>query len=152
MKRYITTALVVGLFLGTMTTSANAHAGSNSRIKPYMNDRCRYEMLDDRHSTVHEVTHTAACAESKWAVPGGLSYALTIGRRESGLRYNAWNSSSGACGVFQHLSRYWAGRQNAFDGPVWRLGESCKNARANIIVTMRMVHRMWSWSHWTTAY
>jgi len=145
------TAVLVGALLLIPTTPVLGHSGSNGRIRPYMNDRCRYEMLDDRHSTQHEVTHTILCAESKWAVPGGASFAITIGQRESGLRYDAWNSYSGACGIFQHLSHYWPGRQNAFDGPVWRLGESCKNMRANIIVTMRMVHRLGNWNPWSTA-
>lgn len=151
MKLFLTILATLAM-LATAVIPAGAHAGSHTRIRPYMDYRCRYETLDVRHSTQHEVIHTILCAESKWSVPGGASYAITIGQRESGLRYNAWNSYSGACGIFQHLSRYWPGRQNAYSGPVWRLGESCKNMRANIIVTMRMVHRLNSWAAWSTAH
>jgi len=70
--------------------------------------------------------------------------ALYIADRESNFRPRAYNSYSGASGVFQHLRRYWGARADAYGFDGW----SAFNARANIMVTMRMVHRLGSWSPW----
>jgi hypothetical protein len=69
---------------------------------------------------------------------------LYVANRESDFEPRAYNSSTGASGVFQHLRRYWPGRADVFGFGGW----SAFNARANIMVTMRMVHRMGDWSHW----
>jgi hypothetical protein len=70
--------------------------------------------------------------------------ALYVADRESEFRPKAYNGYSGASGIFQHLSRYWPGRADAFGFGGW----SAFNARANIMVTMRMVHRQGDWSDW----
>ena len=70
--------------------------------------------------------------------------ALYVAGRESEFRPKAYNGYSGASGIFQHLRRYWPGRADVFGFDGW----SAFNARANIMVTMRMVHRKGSWSDW----
>lgn len=150
-RRFHATVLLLLVSIIAIPSSALAHSGSQSRMKSYMAKQCRYNSLDSRAWTSHEVLHTINCATNKWSVPGGAKYARTIAWRESRYNARAWNPYSKACGVFQHLIRYWPGRQNAFDGPKWNLAESCKNGRANVIVTIRMVHRIGNWSHWSTG-
>ena len=84
------------------------------------------------------------CAAGRWHVPGGATMALYVADRESEFRPKAYNGYSGASGIFQHLSRYWPGRADTFGFGGW----SAFNARANIMVTMRMVHRQGNWSDW----
>ena len=91
--------------------------------------------IDWRRGPWH-VKKLIRCAEARWSVPGGAPKALSIARRESKFRPRAYNSYSGAAGIFQHLRRYWPGRASIFG---FR-GYSAFNARANIMVTMRMVH------------
>ena len=70
--------------------------------------------------------------------------ALYIADRESHFHPRAYNAWSGAMGVYQHLRRYWPGRAFAYGFRGW----SGFNARANIIVTMRLVRRLGNWSPW----
>ena len=83
------------------------------------------------------------CAARHFHVPGGVAKALYIAGRESHYYPGAYNAYSGALGVYQHLSRYWPGRATAYGFRGW----SGFNARANIIVTMRMV-RSTGWYPW----
>jgi len=82
------------------------------------------------------------CAAAHWAVPGGARQALYIADRESHYFPRAYNPS-GAEGIYQHMRWFWPGRARIYGFPGW----SAFNARANIIVTMRMVHRG-GWSPW----
>ena len=91
------------------------------------------------------------CAVATWPVPGGAATARCIAERESHLDPHAVNTSSGAAGVYQHLPRYWPARARAYLRPEWfpnaRGPIGPFRARANVIVTMRMVHGG-SWSPW----
>ena len=98
--------------------------------------------VDWREGTWH-VKKLIRCAAQHWGVPGGVTKALYIANRESHFDPNAYNSYSGAKGIYQHLNRYWPGRAYAYGFK----GYSAFNARANIIVTMRMVKR-YGWSPW----
>lgn len=89
-----------------------------------------------------QIKQLIRCAASNWAVPGGVATALDIANRESRFRPGAYNAS-GAAGIYQHLLRYWPGRAAAYGFRGW----SAFNARANIIVTMRMVHAA-GWGPW----
>jgi hypothetical protein len=84
------------------------------------------------------------CAAWHYAVPGRATKALSIANRESRFQPGAYNPYSGALGIYQHLSVYWPGRAYAFGFKDW----SAFNARANIIVTMRMVRRIGGWGPW----
>ena len=63
--------------------------------------------------------------------------------RESMFDPDAYNAYACARGIFQHLCRYWPGRAYDYGFKGW----SAYNARANIIVTMKMV-RKHGWSAW----
>jgi hypothetical protein len=69
--------------------------------------------------------------------------ALYIAWRESRYRPSAYNAAGGAAGIFQHLLKYWPDRAVDYGFRNW----SAFNARANIIVTMRMV-RQYGWAPW----
>jgi len=98
--------------------------------------------VDWRKGTWH-VKQLIRCAADHWNVPGGVRMALYVANRESHYFPHAYNSYSGASGVYQHLSSYWPGRAHAYGFK----GYSAFNARANIIVTMRMVKR-YGWGPW----
>lgn len=95
------------------------------------------------------VVRLADCAVRRWW-PGHTRLVLTIVDRESGYFPYAtnpddgvacWAGTYGSCGLGQHLIRYWPGRASAYlrrdwfkvwPVPWW-------NARANMIVTVRMM-------------
>jgi hypothetical protein len=99
--------------------------------------------IDWREGTWH-VKRLIRCAAHRWDVPGGANKALSIAGRESHFKPGAYNAYSGASGIYQHLRRYWPGRARAYGFRGW----SAFNARANIIVSIRMVHSLGSWSPW----
>lgn len=99
------------------------------------------------------------CAVRRWPVPGGLQKALYIAQRESGLLWwaanparEACNSGWGSCGVYQHLARYWPARVRKYLQPEWFPHTwpdvPWWNARANVIVAIRMAHSG-GWCPWT---
>lgn len=96
--------------------------------------------IDWREGRWH-VKKLITCSARRWGV--NPQTALWVADRESDFRPNAFNSSSCAKGVFQHLCRYWDGRAYAYGFK----DRSAFNARANIIVTMKMVRR-YGWSPW----
>ena len=88
-----------------------------------------------------EMKHLIRCAARHWDV--NADKALSIAHRESLYDPDAHNSWSCAKGIYQHLCRYWPDR--AYDYGF--KGRSAFNARANIIVTMKMVRRH-GWGPW----
>jgi hypothetical protein len=88
-----------------------------------------------------EVKRLIRCAAHHWGV--NAHEAVSIAHRESLFHPDAYNSGSCAKGIYQHLCRYWPER--AFDYGF--KGHSAFNARANIIVTMKMVRRH-GWGPW----
>jgi soluble lytic murein transglycosylase-like protein len=87
------------------------------------------------------VKRLVRCAARFYGV--SVDKALYIANRESNFRPRAYNSWSCAKGIYQHLCRYWPGRATTYG---FR-DKSAYNARANIMVTMRMVKR-YGWSPW----
>ena len=98
----------------------------------------------DWHKGTWQVKQLISCAARYWKVPGGAHTALAIADRESHFHPNAYNPS-GCAGIFQQMLRYWPGRASAYGFAGW----SAFNARANIIVSMRMVARG-GWGPWGT--
>jgi hypothetical protein len=132
--------LIVAALL-TLTTTLllvpqhRAEARPRSRISP------RFCAIDWRDGDA-AVRRLIRCAERRWSVPGGASKAVAVARCESGLEPDA--HSSGNAGVYQHATRYWPGRAAAWGFRGW----SVYNGRANVIVTLRMVHRA-GWNPWS---
>ena len=139
MRRRFPAALLLAslMFLVPLTSLSSAAQAREADVGRHV---CQ---IDWRKGDWH-VKQLIRCAEDRWSVPGGSSMALYVASRESHLNPKAYNSYSGASGIFQHLRQYWPERADSFGFDGW----SAFNARANIMVTIRMVHRMGSWSHW----
>ncbi len=71
--------------------------------------------------------------------------ALRVIQCESKGNPDAYNSSSGASGLFQHLQRYWAGRVEAAG---WGSSVSPFDPPANIAVAAWLSDKGTDWSHW----
>lgn len=129
MRKVMTTVLVGALLL--IPTTAHAK-----------NPECRFGL------GTRAMRRTIWCMVNKYPVPGGVRKALYIADRESGDVHTATNSSSGACGIYQHIPTYWPGRYATYSpakfGP---MPSSCYNGRTNIIVTILMVQRS-GWGPW----
>lgn len=133
-----TLTLFLTLILTTLPlTSAGAVVPGGTRRVP-----AKICDIDWREGT-WQVRRLIRCAAHRWPVPGGADLALYIADRESNFLPNAYNAS-GAAGIYQHLLSYWPGRATTFGFHGW----SAFNARANIIVTMKMVHRG-GWGPWS---
>jgi transglycosylase-like protein with SLT domain len=96
--------------------------------------------IDWRQSTWH-VKRLIRCAASHYGISSRK--ALYIAWRESRFRPTAYNASGQAAGLYQHLLKYWPDRADDYGFRHW----SVFNARANILVTMRMVRRF-GWAPW----
>ncbi|MEX0650458.1 MAG: hypothetical protein WD186_00325 [Actinomycetota bacterium] len=122
--------LALALALVPVLSLANPAGARETKVAEHV---CQIDWRDGEW----QVRQLIRCAADRWHVPGGMSMALYVADRESEFRPQAYNGYSGASGIFQHLSRYWPGRADTFGFGGW----SAFNARANIMVTMRMVHR-----------
>ncbi len=96
--------------------------------------------IDWRTGTMH-VKDLIRCAAKHFGV--NPDKALYVARRESRFDPTAYNGSSCAKGIYQHLCKYWPGRASTYGFDDW----SAYNGRANIMVTMRMV-RKHGWAPW----
>jgi hypothetical protein len=83
------------------------------------------------------------CAARRWDSPGTPTKAVEVARCESHLDPDAYNPN-GYAGLFQQATRYWPGRADRWGQP----DRSVYNARANIIVSIRMARALGSWSAW----
>jgi hypothetical protein len=131
-------ALAATLILTAMLTIAPALRAPEASAYTYTPRKiCQIDWRDGRW----HVKKLIRCAARHWGVSPRM--ALYVADRESDFRPRAFNGSSCAKGVFQHLCRYWSGRAYRYGFKGW----SAFNARANIIVTMKMVKR-YGWSPW----
>jgi len=99
--------------------------------------------LDWREGTWH-VKQLIRCAARRWNSPGTPRQAIRVARCESNLNPHAYNSG-GYAGLFQQASQYWPGRADRWG----QGGRSVFNARANVIVSIRMAHAYGSCSAWS---
>lgn len=142
MKRLFTVLVAGTLMLGLMAVPAQAG---------WRQKQCTYQSLEPGHWTYRENHLTEECFAKKLGV--SVATAHYVVDRESGHNEKAYNSYSGAAGLYQHLSRYWAGRVSAFDNLLDRYrvkNRSVWNPRANALVAMAMV-RTSGWGAWTTV-
>jgi hypothetical protein len=105
-------------------------------------DRIRYETLENPQWTARETVLTITAAADRFNV--SRSVMMCIARRESNLDEDAYNSYSGASGLFQHLRRYWPSRVRSYNHGVggWldvKPNASPFSARANALVSARMM-------------
>lgn len=83
------------------------------------------------------------CAARQWDSPGTPRRAVAVARCESSLRPDAYNPN-GFAGLFQQATRYWPERAVYWGQP----DRSVFNARANVIVSIRMAADAGSWRAW----
>jgi hypothetical protein len=134
--------LLATLILTAMITSfpvaqVSAYARTEDRYTYTSRSICK---IDWRQSTL-QVKKLIRCAANHYGV--GVKKALSIARRESHFDPTAFNDSTCAKGIYQHLCKYWPDRAFAYGFRDW----SAFNGRANIIVTMKMVRR-YGWAPW----
>jgi hypothetical protein len=139
LRRPIVATLILTAILTTTFPVAQASAATRagSRYTHFPKKICPIKW---REGSFH-VKRLIRCAARHYGV--STERALYIARRESRFQPKAYNVSSCAKGVFQHLCRYWPDRAYDYGFKGW----SPYNARANIIVTMRMV-RQYGWAPW----
>lgn len=131
-KILLTLSLALGLTVSSWTGQAEAK-----------NPECRFGL---GHRAMRQ---TIWCVSHKLRTSGAFRRtALYVADRESGFYAGATNSSSGACGIYQHLPSYWPGRYRAYSAPRWgSMGPSCYNGRTNVIVGLTMAKRG-GWGPW----
>ena len=98
--------------------------------------------LDWRQGAWH-IKQLIRCAARRWDSPGTPMKAVEVARCESHLRPSAYNPN-GYAGLFQQSIAYWPERADRWGQP----DRSVFNARANVIVSVRMAHSLGSWSAW----
>jgi len=135
--RLLIAALLTCTTILLLPTARTADARPRSEISS------RFCAIDWRRGDP-AVRRLIRCAEERWSVPGGAAKAVQVATCESGLEPDAY--ASGNAGVYQHATRYWPGRAQTWGFRGW----SVYNGRANVIVTLRMVHRV-GWDAWSCA-
>lgn len=140
-RRVLLATLVLTALLSLPTAQASAVATSEEpqlrAVTGTTDSICR---IDWRQNTTH-VKRLIRCAAAYYHI--SADKALYVARRESRFDPEAFNASSCAKGLFQHLCRYWPDRADNYGFDNW----SAYNARANVFVTMKMVKR-YGWQPW----
>jgi hypothetical protein len=127
-------AAVIATALALTTTAEGA--GATTAVPRHI---CAY---DWQEGTWH-IKQLVKCAARRWDSPGGPLRAVAVARCESHLRPDAYNAN-GYGGLFQQATRYWPDRAERWGQP----HRSIFNARANIIVSIRMAAAAGSWQAW----
>lgn len=95
----------------------------------------------------HLMKRRISCAVDRFGpVPGGVTRAICIARRESGLDPTATSEPTGEYrGLYQHDRDYWRWRYDTYTMPRWKLSTRALNGRSNSIVAIRMVSDFGTW-------
>jgi hypothetical protein len=145
-------ALVMCAVVASGTAQAQMMERTASMREPgWRQQECRFRTFDGKNTwSNEEVTKTIRCGTRRWDLD--FAQAMEIAQNESGLNEFATNSSSGACGIFQHLPSYYPDRVRAIPDRFERLGRSCYNARSNILAALNMANRggWYPWCGFTT--
>lgn len=136
-RHTIRRALVAALASASLL--APAHTAVATEVEEVPLRVCDF---DWREGTWH-IKQLIRCAARRWNSPGSPLTALEVARCESHLRPAAYNSN-GYAGLFQQSTRYWSGRADRWGQP----DRSVFNARANVIVSIRMARALGSWNAW----
>ncbi|HSJ50951.1 MAG TPA: hypothetical protein VLA90_06660 [Actinomycetota bacterium] len=131
-RAFVAAALTTALFVAG--TPATASAGQTVPKKV-----CGYDWT---RGTWH-IRQLIKCAAERWGSPGTPKQAVAIADCESQLEPDAHNPN-GYAGLFQQAVRYWPGRADRWGQP----NRSVYNARANVIVSIRMASAAGSWNAW----
>jgi soluble lytic murein transglycosylase-like protein len=136
-RAFVATLILTAILTAIPIAQGNASPVSGSLSKTAKSTLCRIDWREGRPY----VKHLIRCAATHLGV--NVDRALSIADRESRFDPGAYNSWSCAKGIYQHLCAYWPDRATKYGFDDW----SAYNARANIIVTMRMVKHI-GWQPW----
>jgi hypothetical protein len=144
MRKPLTLALAVGLFLGTMTATASAYENSYSK---WAKQECRFSRNGSWSDS--EVRDLIRCAAIRVENTKDTDAALAIAERESRFDESAENSTSSAAGVFQWLESSWPGARfpalmNRFQYPNTRYSP---RAAAFVSLTVMKRYGCGAWSY-----
>ena len=151
------TATLAGLVMGPPEALASARladsqaTASGTQQQQIRERTCRYQWVDRGTWTAREERRTLACVVDRFGpVDGGVPKVEQVGSCESGWNRLATNGEYR--GLFQHGATYWPGRVAWAMPDGWRVGpwSSWRNSRAQIVVTVRMVHAS-GWGAWSCA-
>ncbi len=148
MRALVTAAIAATLAGWAMGPPA---ASADDRQQILRERTCRFQWLDPGTWTAREERRTLACVVDRFGpVDGGIPKAEQVGACESGWNRLAVNGEYR--GLFQHGATYWPSRVAWAMPDGWRVGPwaSWKNSRAQIVVTIRMVHAS-GWGAWSCA-
>ena len=134
----IATLILTATLLTFPSTEASASSIGGSSLQT--TKTVKVCPVDWRKGTYY-VKKLIRCAAHHYGV--NVDKALYIAARESRFRPKAYNDWSCAKGIYQHLCTYWPVRAKDYGFRDW----SAFNARANIMVTIRMVKRH-GWGPW----
>jgi hypothetical protein len=138
-SRTVWIATVV-LTLASLTMLFSSASVAHHRAGP-----CDFHQKN-RESVQHFSRRHIKCA-IRWfgPVPGDLTRAICIARRESGLIPTVESKTGKYVGLYQHARKLWPGRYKEYTEPAWELPTRAKDGRTNAIVTIRMVEDMGGW-------
>jgi hypothetical protein len=136
-RALVATLILTAILTSFSAASANAATLESTRTTSVSTKVCSVDWRKGRYY----VKKLIRCAAHHYGV--SPDRALYIAHRESDFTPKAFNDWSCAKGIYQHLCRYWPGRARTYGFNDW----SAFNARANIMVTMRMVRR-YGWGPW----
>lgn len=137
---------MMGLVALVLSLQPEQQVAAVSRVNQY---ECRLSMSNGRPGyQPADVRRLIHCAADRW--PVDISTAMYVADRESNFQPHAYNPS-GASGVYQHMAHLWPARIASFLRNTGRRFDvrhtSPFNARANVLVTIRMVHQG-GWGPW----
>jgi hypothetical protein len=136
-RAILATLILTAILTGSSAATASAGTIEHTRAARVSTKVCPVEWRKGPFF----VKKLIRCAAHHYGVSADM--ALYVAHRESRFRPTAFNGYSCAKGIYQHLCRYWPTRASTYGFNDW----SAFNARANIMVTMRMVRRG-GWGPW----
>lgn len=143
-RRILFGVMAVVLAIGLAAPATPAAAAHSWRW-----NKCRFQYKDGHRGwSVNESKLTIECVAAKFGV--STSTAMYIADRESHYHATAVNSSSGACGLFQHMPQYFPDRLRTVSHakPYYRRFQTwCLNARSNTFAALWMAKKH-GWGAW----
>ena len=150
MQRALVTAAIAATLAG-MAIGPPA-ASADDRQDQVRERQCRFQWVDPGTWTAREEQRTLACVVQHFGpIDGGVDKARQVGSCESGW-YRLASNGGDYLGLFQHAATAWPSRVAWAMPDGWRVGpwSSWRNSRAQIVVTVRMVHAS-GWGAWSCA-
>jgi hypothetical protein len=151
MAAVATTVLVGATALGHTTANKQAEpqdrlaAATSSASSTGTSGLCAIRWYNNGSYDTWAIKRIIRCAVHHFPVPGGASRALYVAHRES--RFDPYARNGTNKGIYQQGKKFWPDRYRKFGFDY--LKYNIYNARTNVIVSIRMVHRH-GWGAWAT--